>query len=48
MVFTDAVNLAGEFFDAGHEDRVEFLGQIDVVVFFTVGQVNYLALEFQQ
>ena len=44
LVFNKASDLTGEFFESGHQDWVQSLAQVDVVVLLRVGQSNNLVL----
>ena len=37
-----------QFFNSGYEHWVQLLCQVDIVVLLAIGQLNYLALEFEQ
>lgn len=48
LVFNKASDLTGQFFESGHQNWVQSLTEVDVIVLLRVGQSNNLVLEPQQ
>ena len=47
-VVLNAFDFFAEFLERRHQHWVQFLGQVNVIMFFAVGQVDDLALQLQQ